>query len=66
MATALTWISGRAQPATITKTFYAPAAHEKEFLAVVLTAMANGKKVSAMVDFATTTSTTVYNLLLLP
>ncbi|MDR3554620.1 MAG: hypothetical protein P4L55_07690 [Syntrophobacteraceae bacterium] len=66
MAISLTWVSGGTTPTTKTKIFYAPATHEKEFLAVALTAMANGKNVSAMVDFITTTSTTVYNLSLLP
>ncbi len=37
-----------------TKTFVAPTGKEKEFLAVALTAIANGKKVSVVIDWAAT------------
>jgi hypothetical protein len=66
MAISLTWISGGTSPSVTTKTFYAPSGYENQFLAVALTAITNGTEVSAMVDFDTTTSTTVYNLSLLP
>ncbi|HYA42115.1 MAG TPA: hypothetical protein VEF34_12475 [Syntrophobacteraceae bacterium] len=66
VAISLTWVSGGTKPATTTKIFYAPTGHEKEFLAVALAAIVNGKQVSAMVDFVTSASTTVYNLELLP
>jgi hypothetical protein len=66
MAIKLTYASGSPTPTTKTKVFYAPTGHEKEFLAVALTAMANSKKVSAYVDFDTVSSTTVYNLYLQP
>jgi hypothetical protein len=62
MAIRLTYVSGgTTAPATTTKTFYAPAGHEKEFLAVALTAIANGKNVCAMVNFDGA-NTTVHNL----
>jgi hypothetical protein len=66
MAIRLTYVSGgTSAPTTTTKTFYAPGGHEKEFLAVALTAIANGKNVSAMVDFDGT-GTKVYNLSVIP
>ena len=65
MVITLTYVSGTPAPTPTTQTFYAPVGHEKEFLAVALTAMANNKKVSAYVDFATAKST-VFNLYLLP
>lgn len=67
IAISLTYVSGLSTaPSTTTKTFYAPKGHENQFLAVALAAIANGKNVSAMVDFSTATSTTVYNLFLEP
>jgi len=65
VAISLTWVSGGTKPATTTQTFYAPAGHEKEFLAVALAAIVNAKNVSAMVDF-TAPNSTVFNLSLLP
>jgi ABC-type glycerol-3-phosphate transport system substrate-binding protein len=61
----LTWVSGGTTPGTKVKTFYAPTNREKDFLAIALTAMANGKKVTALVDFITA-STVVNNLYLNP
>ena len=66
MAISLTYVSGvngAPVPAKTTKVFYAPVGHEKEYLAVALAAIANGKTVFAQVDFDTTT-TTVFNLYL--
>jgi hypothetical protein len=66
VAIRLAYISGgTAAPNTTTKTFYAPAGHEKEFLAVALTAIANGKNVSALVSFDSANNT-VYNLFAVP
>ena len=66
MAIQLTYLTGlTVPPTTTTKTFYAPAGREREFLAVALTAIANGKNVSAMVNFDGANAT-VYNLCILP
>ena len=66
MAITVVYVSGSPEPTNKTKTFYAPPTYEKEFLAVALTALANGNQVNAYVDFGATAGTTVYNLILLP
>jgi hypothetical protein len=63
-AITLTWVSGSPVPAKKTVLFYAPVGYENQFLAVALTAMANGTEVKAKVDF-TASGSTVNELFLL-
>ena len=62
----LNYLSGAPVPTVTSKTFYAPAGREKDFLATALTAMANNIKVAALVDFQTSSATTVNNFYLTP
>ena len=58
----LDYVGGAPVPTVKSKTFYAPTGREKDFLAIALTAIANGKNCAALVDFQTSSATTVNNL----
>jgi hypothetical protein len=65
-AITLNFASGAPAPTVTTKTFYAPKGKERDFLAIALTAIANSKLVSALVDFQSDSQVSINNLFLVP
>jgi len=61
----LVYVSGLPLPLIKSRTFYAPSGREKEFLAIALAAISDGKNVAALVDFGKTLNFEVNNLRLL-
>jgi hypothetical protein len=65
-AITLEYASGAPAPTVTIKTFYAPKGKERDFLAIALTAIANSKLVTALVDFQNDAAVSVNNLFIAP